>query len=485
MDMEEQDRRGWVFIKNKASLVAQGYNQQEGIDYDETFALVARLEAIRIFLAYAAYMGFMVYKMDVKSVYLNDLISNSPHVSVLGLSYPKGSGFDLKSYSDSDYAGCNLDRKSTSGGCQILGGKLVCWSAKKQSFVAMSSTEAGKNRVSVLPKETMRAGLATLGLIDENDTSISSSDLEHCVVCHSVQSTNWQKDKEEENPPSFKPEASKIVKGSPPKEQATDSQPVEEPMVTVDITHSLGAFKLAEELSSMGDVTFEQLMDEYDHKQSVFQNMHEIDFDLRSMHDDEVESISGFEAADSNKEETKNTETKVSTKLEETVSIMVADVFEERMPELIWKLVRKTLWKEKDIVKDHLSYCGDKLDKGDVNLRDLINLMKDMVYLLDSASVFANLMLRGEKWEKEQPYVQETTSFEQTPSITEQVPPKSTTLVVHASEEKESEEKVSEEEPHSKRLKSNHLITKPAKHNLATKHISGTIHKQPIPDNLI
>ncbi|GKB95206.1 hypothetical protein Tco_0981343, partial [Tanacetum coccineum] len=56
--------------------------------------------------------------------------------------YPKGSGFDLKAYFDSDYAGCNLDKKSTSGGCHILGGKLVCWSAKKQSSVAMSSAEA-------------------------------------------------------------------------------------------------------------------------------------------------------------------------------------------------------------------------------------------------------------------------------------------------------------------------------------------------------
>ncbi|GKC45142.1 hypothetical protein Tco_1062864, partial [Tanacetum coccineum] len=51
-------------------------------------------------------------------------------------------GFVLKAYSDSDYAGCNLDRKSTSGGCQILGGKLVCWSAKKKSSVAMSSVKA-------------------------------------------------------------------------------------------------------------------------------------------------------------------------------------------------------------------------------------------------------------------------------------------------------------------------------------------------------
>ncbi|GJZ29271.1 reverse transcriptase domain-containing protein [Tanacetum coccineum] len=51
-------------------------------------------------------------------------------------------GFDLKRYSDSDYAGCNMDRKSTPGACQLLGGKLVCWSAKKQQSVAISSAEA-------------------------------------------------------------------------------------------------------------------------------------------------------------------------------------------------------------------------------------------------------------------------------------------------------------------------------------------------------
>ncbi|GKB58111.1 retrovirus-related pol polyprotein from transposon TNT 1-94 [Tanacetum coccineum] len=60
----------------------------------------------------------------------------------LSLYYPKCSDFDLKRYSDSDYAGCNMDRKSTSGACQILGGKLVCWSAKKQQSVAMSSAKA-------------------------------------------------------------------------------------------------------------------------------------------------------------------------------------------------------------------------------------------------------------------------------------------------------------------------------------------------------
>nr|GEX67368.1 uncharacterized mitochondrial protein AtMg00810-like [Tanacetum cinerariifolium] len=60
----------------------------------------------------------------------------------LGLYYPKYLGFDLKEYSDSDYASYNMDRKSTSCACQILGGKLVCWSAKKQQSMVMSSAEA-------------------------------------------------------------------------------------------------------------------------------------------------------------------------------------------------------------------------------------------------------------------------------------------------------------------------------------------------------
>ncbi|GKC11454.1 retrovirus-related pol polyprotein from transposon TNT 1-94, partial [Tanacetum coccineum] len=69
-----------VVTKNKARMVAQGYNQQEGIDYEETFAPVARLEAIRIFLAYAAYMGFVVYQMDVKSEFLNGKILEEVYV---------------------------------------------------------------------------------------------------------------------------------------------------------------------------------------------------------------------------------------------------------------------------------------------------------------------------------------------------------------------------------------------------------------------
>ncbi|GJV20455.1 putative ribonuclease H-like domain-containing protein [Tanacetum coccineum] len=65
----KKDERG-VVVRNKARLVAQGHRQEEGIDYDEVFAPVARIEAIRIFLAFALYMGFIVYQMDVKSVFL-------------------------------------------------------------------------------------------------------------------------------------------------------------------------------------------------------------------------------------------------------------------------------------------------------------------------------------------------------------------------------------------------------------------------------
>ncbi|GJZ87940.1 retrovirus-related pol polyprotein from transposon TNT 1-94 [Tanacetum coccineum] len=75
----KRDETG-IVIKNKARLVAQGYNQQEGIDYDETFAFVARLEAIRIFLAFSTYMNFIVYQIDVKSAFLNGKLKEEVYV---------------------------------------------------------------------------------------------------------------------------------------------------------------------------------------------------------------------------------------------------------------------------------------------------------------------------------------------------------------------------------------------------------------------
>nr|GEY62839.1 hypothetical protein [Tanacetum cinerariifolium] len=282
----KKDERG-ILIRNKARLVAQGHTQEEGIDYEEVFAPVARIKAIRLFLAYASFMGFTVYQMDVKSaflygtideevyapkawygtlskyllthgfqrgtidqtlfirkhrgdillvqVYVDDIIfgSSNPllcrefealmhekfqmsamgelnfflglqvlqkedgifllqdkyvgdilkkfgysdvrpdimfavcacarhqvtpkecHLHAvkrifrylkghpkLGLWYPKESPFDLVAYSDSDYGGAFQDKKSTTGGCQFLGRRLISWQCKKQTIVATSTTEA-------------------------------------------------------------------------------------------------------------------------------------------------------------------------------------------------------------------------------------------------------------------------------------------------------------------------------------------------------
>ncbi|GJX10851.1 putative ribonuclease H-like domain-containing protein [Tanacetum coccineum] len=308
----KRDERS-IVVKNKARLVAQGFRQEEGIDYDEVFAPVARIEAIRLFLAFASYMGFPVYQMDVKSAFLYGTIeeevyvhqppgfvdpahphkvykvvkalyglhqaprawyetlstfllengfrrgtidktlfikknksdimlvqvkqqpdgifisqdkyvadilkkfdfwsirtattpieSNKPlvkdedgvdvdvhvyrsmigslmyltasrpdimfavcacarhqvtpkashlnavkrifrylkHQPKLGLWYPRDSPFELEAYSDSDYGGESLDRKSTTGGCQFLGRRLISWQCKKQTIVANSTTKA-------------------------------------------------------------------------------------------------------------------------------------------------------------------------------------------------------------------------------------------------------------------------------------------------------------------------------------------------------
>nr|GEY23419.1 putative ribonuclease H-like domain-containing protein [Tanacetum cinerariifolium] len=254
----KKDERG-IVIRNKARLVAQGHTQEEGINYEEVFAQVLRIEAIRLFLAYASFMGFPVYQMDVKSaflygtieekvyvcqppgfkdpknpnivykvvkalyglhqaprawyetlatyllenrfqrgtidqtlfikkqqkdillvqIYVDDIIFGAINKALcqsfeklmkdkfqmssmgelpfflvkrifrylkgkpyLGLWYPNDSPLDLVAYSNSDYAGASLDRKSTTRGCQFLGCRLISWQCKKQTVVATSSTEA-------------------------------------------------------------------------------------------------------------------------------------------------------------------------------------------------------------------------------------------------------------------------------------------------------------------------------------------------------
>nr|GEV77656.1 hypothetical protein [Tanacetum cinerariifolium] len=86
-----------LVIRNKARLVAVGYSQQEGIDYDETFSPVARIEAIRLFLAYVAHRDFTVFQMDVKTVFLNGILKEEVYVG-------QHLGFVTKQYPDHVYA---------------------------------------------------------------------------------------------------------------------------------------------------------------------------------------------------------------------------------------------------------------------------------------------------------------------------------------------------------------------------------------------
>ncbi|GJT88201.1 putative ribonuclease H-like domain-containing protein [Tanacetum coccineum] len=75
----KKDERG-IVVRNKVRLVAQGYTQEEGIDYDKVFAPVAKIEAIRLFMAYASFMRFIVYQMDVKSAFLYGTIEEEVYV---------------------------------------------------------------------------------------------------------------------------------------------------------------------------------------------------------------------------------------------------------------------------------------------------------------------------------------------------------------------------------------------------------------------
>ncbi|GKE11187.1 retrovirus-related pol polyprotein from transposon TNT 1-94, partial [Tanacetum coccineum] len=68
-------------LKNKARLVAKGYHQEEGIDFKESFAPVTRLEAIRIFIAFAAHMNMIIYQMDVKTEFLNGILREKVYAS--------------------------------------------------------------------------------------------------------------------------------------------------------------------------------------------------------------------------------------------------------------------------------------------------------------------------------------------------------------------------------------------------------------------
>ncbi|GKB45578.1 putative ribonuclease H-like domain-containing protein [Tanacetum coccineum] len=126
---------------------AIGTKWEEGIHYDEVFAPVAMIEAIMLFLAFASFMGFPLYQMDVKSAFLDGTIKEevkqqpdgifiSQDKSMIGsLMYLTASKPDIM------FAVCACARKSTTGGCQFLGRRLISWKCKKQTIMANSTTE--------------------------------------------------------------------------------------------------------------------------------------------------------------------------------------------------------------------------------------------------------------------------------------------------------------------------------------------------------
>ncbi|GJV59290.1 ribonuclease H-like domain-containing protein, partial [Tanacetum coccineum] len=153
----KKDERG-IVIRNKVRLVAQGYTQEEGIDYDEVFAPVARIEAIRSTKKSLCdeFEGLMHKRFQMSS--MKEGFQVTPKTSHLHavkrifrylkgqpklvIWYPRDSPFDLEAFLDSDYVGASLNRKSTTGGCQFLGKRLISWQCKKQTIVANSTTEA-------------------------------------------------------------------------------------------------------------------------------------------------------------------------------------------------------------------------------------------------------------------------------------------------------------------------------------------------------
>ncbi|GJR48160.1 retrovirus-related pol polyprotein from transposon TNT 1-94 [Tanacetum coccineum] len=125
-------------LKNKARLVARGYRQEEGIDFEESFAPVARLDAIQIFLAYAAHMNMMVYQMDVKTAFLNGILREEVYASqpdgfVDQDNMNRGSHIVHQTtrqryspaYAVADHAGCQDTRRSTSGKAEYMLGLAI------------------------------------------------------------------------------------------------------------------------------------------------------------------------------------------------------------------------------------------------------------------------------------------------------------------------------------------------------------------------
>nr|GEU53054.1 integrase, catalytic region, zinc finger, CCHC-type, peptidase aspartic, catalytic [Tanacetum cinerariifolium] len=139
-------------------LVAKGYQQAEGINFEKSFAPVACIKAIRIFITNASTKNITIYHMDVKTSFLNGELKKEVYAPWAwydtflwfllnnnfskGLWYMKDTGMALMADVDSDHAGCQDTQRSTSGSAEFFGDKLISWSSKKQKSTMISTTEA-------------------------------------------------------------------------------------------------------------------------------------------------------------------------------------------------------------------------------------------------------------------------------------------------------------------------------------------------------
>nr|GEX81339.1 retrovirus-related Pol polyprotein from transposon TNT 1-94 [Tanacetum cinerariifolium] len=194
-----------VWIESTQEELHQFDRIDEGVDFEESFAPVARLEAVRLFIAYAIHKSFNVYQMDVKTAFLYGPLKEEVYVNQLdGFVDPyhpdkvyrlKKALYGLKQapracFSDSDHTGCLNSRKRTSGGIQFLGGdKLVSWSSKKQNCTLISSVEAEYVSLSACCAQVlwMRTQLTNYGFHFDKIPMYYDSKAAIAISCNPVQ----------------------------------------------------------------------------------------------------------------------------------------------------------------------------------------------------------------------------------------------------------------------------------------------------------
>nr|GEV61421.1 hypothetical protein [Tanacetum cinerariifolium] len=164
-----KDERG-IVIRNKARLVAQGHTQEEGMDYEEFFAPVARIEAIWLFLAYASFMGFMVYQMDVKSAFRYGTIEEEVYVcQPLGLEDPN---YPDKVYVDDIIFG-STNKELCKAFEKLMKDKFQMSSMGKLNFFLELQVKQKEDGIFISQDKYVDEILRKFGLIDGESASTS------------------------------------------------------------------------------------------------------------------------------------------------------------------------------------------------------------------------------------------------------------------------------------------------------------------------